>query len=116
MALWYILWHFGIFYGTLVYFMALWYILWHFGIFFRHLVYFMALWYTYFVVSWYIVPQKKLATLLRHSHRNLSTRRRNRNLNTGRRMLKKGDFFLLVSNLFCVGRSGFDESCKNVPL
>jgi hypothetical protein len=58
MALWYILWHFGIFYGTLVYFMALWYILWHFGIFFRHLVYFMALWYTYFVVSWYIVPQK----------------------------------------------------------
>jgi hypothetical protein len=40
MAIWYILWPFGIFYGHLVYFMAVWYILWPFGIFYGHLVYF----------------------------------------------------------------------------
>jgi hypothetical protein len=43
MAIWYILWPFGIFYGHLVYFMAIWYILWPFGIFCGHLVYFMAI-------------------------------------------------------------------------
>jgi hypothetical protein len=37
MAIWYILWPFGIFYGHLVYFMAIWYILWPFGIFFQFL-------------------------------------------------------------------------------
>jgi hypothetical protein len=42
MAIWYILWLYGIFYGHLVYFMAIWYILWLFGIFFGHLVYFMV--------------------------------------------------------------------------
>jgi hypothetical protein len=40
MAIWYILWQFGIFYGNLVYFMAIWYILWQFGIF-------MAIWYIF---------------------------------------------------------------------
>jgi hypothetical protein len=44
MAIWYILWPFGIFYGHLVYFMAIWYILWSFGIFYGHLV------------IWYIFP------------------------------------------------------------
>jgi hypothetical protein len=45
MAIWYILWPFGIFYGHLVYFMAIWYILWSFGIFDSHFVYLMAIWY-----------------------------------------------------------------------
>jgi hypothetical protein len=31
MAIWYILWPFGIFYGHLVYFMAIWYIFSRFG-------------------------------------------------------------------------------------
>jgi hypothetical protein len=53
MAIWYILWQFGIFYGNLVYFMAIWYILWQFGIFYGHLVYFMDI-YVNFVVVWYI--------------------------------------------------------------
>jgi hypothetical protein len=44
MAIWYILWLFGIFYGYLVYFMAIWYILWLFRIFYGYLVYFMAVW------------------------------------------------------------------------
>jgi hypothetical protein len=47
MALWYILWPFGIFCGPLVYFMALWYTLWPFGIF-------NGPWYTYFMAFWYI--------------------------------------------------------------
>jgi hypothetical protein len=38
MAIWYILWPFGI------YFMAIWYILWPFGIFRGHLVYFTTIW------------------------------------------------------------------------
>jgi hypothetical protein len=33
MAIWYILWPFGIFYRHLVYFIAIWYILWLFCIF-----------------------------------------------------------------------------------
>jgi hypothetical protein len=33
-AIWYILWPFGIFHGHLVYFMAIWYISWPFGIFY----------------------------------------------------------------------------------
>jgi hypothetical protein len=37
-AIWYILWQFGIFCGRLVYFVAIWYILWLFGIFFPVLV------------------------------------------------------------------------------
>jgi hypothetical protein len=45
MAIWYILWLFGILYGHLVYYMAIWYILWPFGIFYGHLVYSMAIWY-----------------------------------------------------------------------
>jgi hypothetical protein len=44
MAIWYILWTFGIFYGHLVYFMDIWYILWAFGIFYEHLVYFVLIW------------------------------------------------------------------------
>jgi hypothetical protein len=42
MAIWYILWPFGIFYSTLVYVTANWYILWPIGIFYGNLVYFMA--------------------------------------------------------------------------
>jgi hypothetical protein len=50
-AVWYILWPFGIFCGHLAYFVAIWNILWpfgihyiwFFGIFYGHLVYFMAL-------------------------------------------------------------------------
>jgi hypothetical protein len=34
MAIWSILWPFGLFYGHLVHFMAIWYIFWPFGIFF----------------------------------------------------------------------------------
>jgi hypothetical protein len=45
MAIWYILWPFGIFYDHLVYVMAFWYILWPFGIFYGLLVYFRAVWY-----------------------------------------------------------------------
>jgi hypothetical protein len=37
-AIWYILWQFGIFCGHLVHFVAIWYILWPFGIFCGHLV------------------------------------------------------------------------------
>jgi hypothetical protein len=32
-------------FGYLVYFMAIWYILWLFGIFYEYLVYFMNIWY-----------------------------------------------------------------------
>jgi hypothetical protein len=39
MAIWYIIWPFGIFYGHLVYFMAILNILWPFGIFYVHLEY-----------------------------------------------------------------------------
>jgi hypothetical protein len=45
MAIWYILWTFGIVYEHLVYFMDIWYILWTFGIFYGHLVYFIDIWY-----------------------------------------------------------------------
>jgi hypothetical protein len=38
MAIWYILWLFGIFCGYVVYFVAIWYILWLFGIFCGYLV------------------------------------------------------------------------------
>jgi hypothetical protein len=34
----------GKFYGHLVYFMAIWYILWPFGIFYGHLVYLFVIW------------------------------------------------------------------------
>jgi hypothetical protein len=34
------LWQFGLFYGNFVYFMAIWYIFWLFGIFNGHVVYF----------------------------------------------------------------------------
>jgi hypothetical protein len=37
--------------------MAIWYILWQFGIFYGNLVYFMAIWYTYFMAIWYILWQ-----------------------------------------------------------
>jgi hypothetical protein len=47
MAIWYILWQFGIFCGNLVYFGAIWYILWQFGIFCGNLVYFVAIWYIF---------------------------------------------------------------------
>jgi hypothetical protein len=46
-AIWYILWPFGIFCGHLVYFVAIWYILWPFGIFCGHLVQFMVIWYIF---------------------------------------------------------------------
>jgi hypothetical protein len=55
MAIWYILWPFGIFYGHLVYFMAIWYILWPFGIFNGDLVHIWLL--GKFVVIWYISPR-----------------------------------------------------------
>jgi hypothetical protein len=48
------------FYGHLVYFMAIWHVLWPFGIFYGHLVYFEGhLVYfeghlVYFMVIWYI--------------------------------------------------------------
>jgi hypothetical protein len=35
--------------------MAFWYSLWHFGIVYDILVYFMAIWYTYFMTFWYIL-------------------------------------------------------------
>jgi hypothetical protein len=38
MAIWNILWPFGIIYGHLEYFMAIWYNLWPFGIIYGHLV------------------------------------------------------------------------------
>jgi hypothetical protein len=80
MAIWYILWPFGIFYGHLVYFMAIWYILWPLGIFYGHLVYFMAIWYilwpfgifyghwVYFRVIW-----KKIPGLVRCTKENMAT-------------------------------------------
>jgi hypothetical protein len=40
MAVWYILWPFGIFCGRSVYFVAVRYILWPFGIFYGYLVHF----------------------------------------------------------------------------
>jgi hypothetical protein len=52
--------------------MAIWYILWPFGIFYGHLVYFMAIWYIVWSL-WYIFPvlvcsdKKNLATLLQMS-------------------------------------------------
>jgi hypothetical protein len=55
MAIWYILWRFGIFYGDLVYFMAIWYILWRFGIFFVHLIYVFCGHLVYVVVIWFIL-------------------------------------------------------------
>jgi hypothetical protein len=81
MAIWFILWSFGIFYSHLVYFVAIWHILWSFGIFYSHLVYFVAIWHilwsfgifyghlAYFVAIWYIFTvlvcciKKNLATL-----------------------------------------------------
>jgi hypothetical protein len=50
MAIWYILWSFCIFHGTLVYFVVILYISYHFGIFCGHLVYFLRF--------WFIVPLK----------------------------------------------------------
>jgi hypothetical protein len=38
MAIWYIIWPFGILYGHLVYYMAIWYIWCSFGIFYPHVV------------------------------------------------------------------------------
>jgi hypothetical protein len=54
MAIWYILWPFGIFYGHLVYFMAIRYILWPFGIFYGHLVYFEVIRYIFHALVWKI--------------------------------------------------------------
>jgi hypothetical protein len=48
------LWQFGLFYGSLVYFMAVWYILWQFGIFYCSLVYFIAVW-VYFMENGFIL-------------------------------------------------------------
>jgi hypothetical protein len=59
-----------------------------------------------------IFAQWKIGLLLK----DLYVGSQNRNLSTRTRMLKKGQFFLLVSNLFCVVKRGFVESCKNVPL
>jgi hypothetical protein len=39
LAIWSILWSFGIFYGHLVYFMIIWNAVWPFGLFYGHLVY-----------------------------------------------------------------------------
>jgi hypothetical protein len=39
----------------LVYLMAIWYILWPFGIFAGYLVYFMVIWNRYIMVIWYIL-------------------------------------------------------------
>jgi hypothetical protein len=61
-AIWNILWPFGIFYGHLEYFMAIWNILWPFGI--------LGIWpFGKLVVIWYIFPvlvhciEKNLAAL-----------------------------------------------------
>jgi hypothetical protein len=49
----YMLWAFGTFmviryiFGHLAYFVAIWYILWQFGIFCGNLVYFVAIWYKF---------------------------------------------------------------------
>jgi hypothetical protein len=43
MAIWYILWPFGIFYGKLIYCNLV--VLWQFGKFYGHFVYFLAIWY-----------------------------------------------------------------------
>jgi hypothetical protein len=48
MAIWYILWPFGIFYCHLVYFTAIWYILLPFGNIFGHLVYLWVIWYIFY--------------------------------------------------------------------
>jgi hypothetical protein len=45
MAIWYILWSFGIICGHLVYFVVIWYNLGLFGIIWGHLVYFFLYWY-----------------------------------------------------------------------
>jgi hypothetical protein len=70
-AIWYILWLFGIFCGHLLYFMVIWNILWSFGIFCGHLVYLMAMWnilwaFGIFVVFPFLVccTKKNLATLV----------------------------------------------------
>jgi hypothetical protein len=49
-AIWSILWSFGVFYRHLVYFMVIWYMLWTFLTFYGHLVYFSPF--------WYVVPGK----------------------------------------------------------
>jgi hypothetical protein len=54
MAVWLILWPFGLFYGRLAYFMAIGYIFWTFGLFFPVLVY---------------CTKKTLATLVRTTQR-----------------------------------------------
>jgi hypothetical protein len=45
MAIWTILWHFGLYFG--IYFVSIWYILWIFGIFYGYLVYFVVIWYIF---------------------------------------------------------------------
>jgi hypothetical protein len=51
LAIWSILWSFGIVYGHLVYFMIIWNVVWPFGLFYGHLVYL-------FFPFWYVVPKK----------------------------------------------------------
>jgi hypothetical protein len=41
----------------MVYFMAIWSILWPFGLFYGHLVYFVVIWYVFFLF-WYFMPRK----------------------------------------------------------
>jgi hypothetical protein len=62
MAIWYILWPFGISFGHLVHLMAIWYILWPFGISNGHLVCLLAIWYILwpygnFVAIWHVFPR-----------------------------------------------------------
>jgi hypothetical protein len=70
MAIWYILWQFGIFYGNLVYFTAIftavWYILWPFGIFYCHLLYFTAIRCNFSVLVSF--TKNNLATLMCLTH------------------------------------------------
>jgi hypothetical protein len=69
MAIWYIVWVFGILRGYLVYLVGIWHIFWVFGIFLGYLVHFVAVWYILwlfgifcghlvFIPFWYFVPSK----------------------------------------------------------
>jgi hypothetical protein len=69
MAIWNILWRFGIFYDHLVHFVFIWYILYSFGTFCIHLVHFVFIWYILYLFGTFFrvlvsCTKKNLATLL----------------------------------------------------
>jgi hypothetical protein len=57
-AIWYILWLFGIFYDYLVYFMVIWYIKWLFGIFFGYVFGIFYGYLVYFSPCWHVLSKK----------------------------------------------------------